>query len=1085
MKNRSSYAVLTRFGILGAILATLVFIASTVIADAHLEYDYPENGTDPVVTFSATDADGDEIVWGLGGTDAADFDITGGVLSFKKSPNFEGATDRDESGDLGDQGKGDNVYKVTVTANGAEQAVEVTVTDEDELGKVTFTQPQPQVSRPLEAKGPGDPDGGVKDVTWQWSRGASDSGPWTDIDGATQTSRMPTADDLGMYLRATATYTDAHGAQEVSGVTDNAVEPRTLANAAPSFDDLDEDDDTSVIEVTRSINENAKGAFGDPVLASDADNDVLLYTLDNTPDRDDEDAARFSIDTNSGQLSASKGLNFEVPADELNEAVADGVANEADNNVYVLRVRATDPSGAYETQDVLVTVKDVNESPVFDEEALKGSLTIYIDENVTGAADITMRPNEAVADPAEEIQDYTATDGDNEGAADPDTITYTVEGADRKHFDVGDTDGALEILEGTDLLGTTGANFEGKPSYSITIVASSTGTDRGTKYGRLNVTVRVVDGEDDGKVTLSAREPQVGRSVHATLSDADGGVTGVVWSWARSVLADTDGDGNAEECALTTATTWQTITGARSPVYTPDSAVFDSTPDNGTDDEDAYCLRATATYTDNIDSDQDGDANNNVVVLEEDAHGTHDAPVQIADPANAAPKFDNDQDLNTPGDQADATRMVKENADGEPVGNAVSADDKDQLTYALSGDDASAFKVDNNGQIRTAMKLNFEEKSEYTVVLTATDPSTATDSLNVNITVTDENDPGAVTGDEAFTYAENDTAAVGTFQATDEDGDDIVWSLGGVDAGIFEIDGGELTFKDSPNFEGAKDDDEVPGDLGDQGKGDNVYQVTVTANAGEHAITVTVTDEDELGKVTFNQPQPQVSRSMAAMGPGDPDGGVADITWQWSRGPSKEGPWTDIDGATQAGRTPNAADEGMYLRATASYTDTHGPQSVSGVTDNAVEDRTLANAPPSFAGQDDDENTDGIQVGRSINEGAKGAFGDPVTATDSDNDVLLYSLDDTPDLENADEVARFSIDTNTGQISASSAFDWEAPVDEDSTEENAGIVNGPTNNEYVLTVKATDPSGASMTQTVIVTVKDVNESPVFDEDALE
>ena len=91
----------------------------------------------------------------------------------------------------------------------------------------------------MEAKGPGDPDGGVKDsnlAVVAWCEHAE--GPWTDIEGATQISkRMPTADDEEMYLRATATYTDTHGAQEVSGVTDSAVEPRTLANAAPSFDD--------------------------------------------------------------------------------------------------------------------------------------------------------------------------------------------------------------------------------------------------------------------------------------------------------------------------------------------------------------------------------------------------------------------------------------------------------------------------------------------------------------------------------------------------------------------------------------------------------------------------------------------------------------------------------------------------------------------------------------------------------------------------------------------------------------------------------------------------------------------------------
>ena len=51
--------------------------------------DYDENGTDPVANFSAIDPEGDSIAWSLRGVDAADFDITGGVLSFKKSPNFE------------------------------------------------------------------------------------------------------------------------------------------------------------------------------------------------------------------------------------------------------------------------------------------------------------------------------------------------------------------------------------------------------------------------------------------------------------------------------------------------------------------------------------------------------------------------------------------------------------------------------------------------------------------------------------------------------------------------------------------------------------------------------------------------------------------------------------------------------------------------------------------------------------------------------------------------------------------------------------------------------------------------------------
>ena len=61
---------MTRFGIIGAVLATLVLIAPVVSAADPIEIDYAENGMDAVLTFSATDADGDEIEWSLGGVDA-------------------------------------------------------------------------------------------------------------------------------------------------------------------------------------------------------------------------------------------------------------------------------------------------------------------------------------------------------------------------------------------------------------------------------------------------------------------------------------------------------------------------------------------------------------------------------------------------------------------------------------------------------------------------------------------------------------------------------------------------------------------------------------------------------------------------------------------------------------------------------------------------------------------------------------------------------------------------------------------------------------------------------------------------------
>ena len=212
--------------------------------------------------------------------------------------------------------------------------------------------------------------------------------------------------------------------------------------------------------MTRSVNENAKGDIGEPVMATDGDNDVLIYSLANTPDRDDGDDARFKIDPDSGQISVVKGLNWEIPADERTPADTNETEiSAAGDRVFVIRVRATDPSSASTDQDVLITVKDVNESPEFDEDDLKAQLTVYIDENRTAntTPTLVLRTGEAVATPASPPGAYTATDNDNTGRT-ADTIGYTVEGADEKFFDIGPTNGELAFT--AELNGDgKGANF--------------------------------------------------------------------------------------------------------------------------------------------------------------------------------------------------------------------------------------------------------------------------------------------------------------------------------------------------------------------------------------------------------------------------------------------------------------------------------------------------------------------------------------------------------------------------------------------------------------------------------------------------
>ncbi len=337
----------------------------------------------------------------------------------------------------------------------------------------------------------------------------------------------------------------------------------------------------------------------------------------------------------------------------------------------------------------------------------------------------------------------------------------------------------------------------------------------------------------------------------------------------------------------------------------------------------------------------------------------------------------------------------------------------------------------------------------------------------------------AQTADSSFEFAENGEDPVGTFRAVDQDGDAIEWSLSGPDAALFTIEDGVLNFRDPPNYEEPQ-----------SAVGRNDYRVTIRASGGTHDVTVTVTDVNEAGEVTISRLQPQVSRPLSAS-LSDVDDGVTGERWQWAR--SADGTtWTDIAGATSPNRSPAPDDEGMYLRATVTYSDKFGPgKSASGVSTNRVEARTLSNAAPSLAGQDRDG--DALVI-RSIRENtAVGRnVGRAISATDADDDILFYELLDTPDLEDDEGDARFTIDSRSGQIRVGKELgaDNGQREDEDSTslpgvpvlpeDEDADDAD---NSEYVLRVRVSDPSTASATLNVIVRVTNVDEAPVFAEDA--
>ena len=81
----------------------------------------------------------------------------------------------------------------------------------------------------------------VKNATWQWQRGETRDGTFTDIpaeQGGTSRVYVPAAADLGKWLKALASYENAFGpGKSVSGVSDNAVLSQPIMSNAGQVSD--------------------------------------------------------------------------------------------------------------------------------------------------------------------------------------------------------------------------------------------------------------------------------------------------------------------------------------------------------------------------------------------------------------------------------------------------------------------------------------------------------------------------------------------------------------------------------------------------------------------------------------------------------------------------------------------------------------------------------------------------------------------------------------------------------------------------------------------------------------------------------
>ena len=106
--------------------------------------------------------------------------------------------------------------------------------------------------------------------------------------------------------------------------------------------------------------------------------------------------------------------------------------------------------------------------------------------------------------------------------------------------------------------------------------------------------------------------------------------------------------------------------------------------------------------------------------------------------------------------------------------------------------------------------------------------------------------------------------------------------------------------------------------------------------------------------------------------------------------------WNRVADEATASYTPVAANEGSYLWVHVEYTDPQGvAKEANAISMNPVRAAVFAgaNASPDFQ---DDTDTRSVPESTAVGD----PVGDPVTATDTDNDTLAYELDDDANSNN-------------------------------------------------------------------------------------
>ena len=460
---------------------------------------------------TATDADGDPLRYSLSGTDAGLFTIDAdtGEVSFRAAPDFEAPGDADR----------DNVYDIIVTAsdgtNRTEQAVAITVTNENDNAP-TFTSPatvsvaenQVAAYEAAAADADGDP--------LSYSLSGTDAALFT-INANTGEVSFRAAPDF-----------EAPGDADrdnVYDITVTASDGTNSTNHNVAITVTNENDNVPAFTspATVSVAENQVATYEAAAAATDADGDPLRYSLSGT------DAGLFTIDANTGEVRFRAAPDFEAPGDD------DG------DNVYDITVTASDGTNS-RNHNVAITVTDKYELiPLSTLDGSNGFTLTGIDEDdlsgysVSSAGDVNGDGYDDLIIGAR----LAAPNGDNFAGE-----TYVVYGG----ASAPGTDGVLDL---SSLNGTSGFILNGIDAFDRSgISVSSAGDVNGDGYDDLIIGAQGADFSGETYIVYGgASAPGTGGVLDlSTLDGSNGFILNGIDAYDRSGTSvssagDVNGDG--------------------------------------------------------------------------------------------------------------------------------------------------------------------------------------------------------------------------------------------------------------------------------------------------------------------------------------------------------------------------------------------------------------------------------------------------------------------------------------------------------------------------------------------------------------